>query len=73
MHVGLHPLLDGDPAGGRADFDGTAAMLDALNYVKAACAGRANRPEVPLWDGACLDVLHGPGPAETARPGTGLL
>ena len=39
MHVGLYPLLDGDRCWWlAADFDGTAAMLDALNYVKAARA-----------------------------------
>ena len=39
MHVGLYPLLDGDHCWWlAADFDGTAAMLDALNYVKAARA-----------------------------------
>jgi hypothetical protein len=39
MHVGLYPLLDGDHCWWLAtDFDGTAAMLDALNYVKAAQA-----------------------------------
>ena len=39
MHVGLYPLLDGDRCWWlAADFDGSAAMLDALNYVKAARA-----------------------------------
>jgi len=39
VHVGLYPLLDGDRCWWlAADFDGSAAMLDALNYVKAARA-----------------------------------
>jgi hypothetical protein len=39
VHVGLYPLLDGDRCWWlAADFDGTAAMLDALNYIKAARA-----------------------------------
>jgi hypothetical protein len=36
-HVGLYPLLDGDLCWWlAADFDGQAAMLDALAYLKAA-------------------------------------
>jgi hypothetical protein len=36
-HVGLYPLLDGDMCWWlAADFDGPAAMLDALAYLKAA-------------------------------------
>lgn len=39
QHLGLYPLLDGDRCHWlAADFDGPAAMLDALAYVKA---GRA--------------------------------
>ena len=42
MHVGLYPLLEGDRCWWlAADFDGTAAMLDALNYLKAARAAGA--------------------------------
>src|SRR6266851_6566854 len=45
MHIGLYPLLDGDRCSWlAADFDGTAAMLDALNYIKAARAW-ACRPD----------------------------
>lgn len=41
-HIGLYPLLDGDHCHWLAtDFDGPAAMLDALAYVKAARAGGA--------------------------------
>jgi hypothetical protein len=37
MHLGLYPLLDGDRCWWlAADFDGSAAMLDALNDIKAA-------------------------------------
>ncbi len=36
-HIGLYPLLDGDLCGWlAADFNGPAAMLDALAYLKAA-------------------------------------
>ena len=35
-HIGLYPLLYGDRCWWlAADFDGPAALLDALNYVKA--------------------------------------
>src|SRR6266581_8796903 len=38
-HIGLYPLLDGDRCWWlAADFDGPSAMLDALNYIKAARA-----------------------------------
>ncbi len=38
-HIGLYPLLDGDRCCWlAADFDGSAALLDALNYVKAVRA-----------------------------------
>jgi superfamily II DNA or RNA helicase len=38
-HIGLYPLLDGDRCWWlAADFDGPSALLDALNYVKAARA-----------------------------------
>jgi hypothetical protein len=37
MHIGLYPLLEGDLCSWlAADFDGQAAMLDALAYLKAA-------------------------------------
>jgi hypothetical protein len=39
VHLGLYPLLDGDQCHWlAADFDGPAAMLDALAYLKAARA-----------------------------------
>ena len=78
IHLGLYPLLDGDRCWWlAADFDGPAAMLDALAYLKAARAA-----DVP----ATLEVSRsgvgahawlfftGPVPAVTARQiGTGLL
>jgi hypothetical protein len=44
VEIGLYPMLNGDRCHWlAADFDGTAAMLDALAYVKAARAA-----EVPI-------------------------
>jgi hypothetical protein len=38
-HIGLYPMLPGDQTCWlAADFDGQAAMLDALAYLKAARA-----------------------------------
>ncbi len=77
-HVGLYPLLDGDQCWWLvADFDGPAAMLDALSYLKAArslgvpAALEVSRSGV----GAHAWVFFtAPVPAETARRlGTGLL
>jgi hypothetical protein len=43
-HIGLYPLLDGDRCWWlAADFDGPAAMLDALSYLKAARSLQAAR------------------------------
>jgi hypothetical protein len=42
LEIGLYPLLDGDRCWWlAADFDGPAAMLDALAYLKAARAAAA--------------------------------
>nr|MDQ6938354.1 helicase [Actinomycetota bacterium] len=42
VDVGLYPMLDGDVCRWlAADFDGPAAMLDALAYLKAARAAGA--------------------------------
>ena len=77
-HIGLYPLLDGDRCWWlAADFDGPAALLDALNYVKAARA--LNVPaglEVSRSGvGAHTWIFFAAAiPAETARRlGTGLL
>ncbi len=78
VHAGLYPLLDGDRCWWlAADFDGPAAMLDALAYLKAArslevrAALEVSRSGV----GAHAWVFFtGPVTAETARRlGTGLL
>jgi superfamily II DNA or RNA helicase len=78
LHLGLYPLLDGDRCWWlAADFDGSAAMLDALNYIKAA---RTLSVPVGLEVSRSGTGAHtwifftGPVPAETARRlGTGLL
>jgi hypothetical protein len=78
VHIGLYPLLAGDRCWWlAADFDGPAAMLDALAYLKAArslavpSALEVSRSGV----GAHAWVFFtGPVPAETARRlGAGLL
>jgi hypothetical protein len=78
IHVGLYPLLDGDRCWWlAADFDGDAAMLDALAYLKAARAlGIPGALEVSRSGvGAHVWVFFAaPVAAETARRlGTGLL
>jgi superfamily II DNA or RNA helicase len=78
IDVGLYPLLDGDRCWWlAADFDGSAAMLDALSYLKAA---RAVGAPVALEVSRSGQGAHawlffaGPVPAATARQvGTGLL
>ncbi len=77
-HLGLYPLLDGDRCWWlAADFDGAAAMLDALAYLKAARgAGVPAGLEVSRSGvGAHVWVFFAsPVPAELARRlGTGLL
>jgi hypothetical protein len=71
MHLGLYPLLDGDRCCWlAADFDGSAAMLDALNYVKAARSlGVPTGLEVSRsGTGAhAWTFFTSPVPAETAR------
>jgi superfamily II DNA or RNA helicase len=77
-HIGLYPLLDGDRCWWlAADFDGQAAMLDALAYMKAArslqvpAALEVSRSGI----GAHVWVFFTAAvPAETARRlGSGLL
>ena len=78
IDLGLYPLLDGDRCWWlAADFDGSAAMLDALSYLKAA---RAVGAPVALEVSRSGQGAHawlffaGPVPAATARQvGTGLL
>lgn len=77
-HRGLYPLLEGDRCWWlAADFDGDAAMLDALAYLKAARAlGVPGALEVSRSGvGAHVWVFFtAPVAAETARNlGTGLL
>jgi len=77
-HIGLYPLRSDDTCRWlAADFDGPAAMLDALTYLKAArAAGVPAALEVSRSGvGAHVWVFFaGPVPAGTARAlGTGLL
>ena len=69
--IGLYPLLDGDRCSWvAADFDGPAAMLDALAYLKAArAAGAPAGLEVSRsGTGAHVWVFFtSPVPAELAR------
>ncbi|MPZ00910.1 MAG: helicase [Actinophytocola sp.] len=78
IHLGLYPLLDGDRCSWlAADFDGDAAMLDALAYLKAARASGAPGALEVSRSGVGAHVwvfFTEPVPAETARKlGTGLL
>jgi len=78
IDLGLYPLLDGDRCWWlAADFDGSAAMLDALSYLKAA---RAVGAPVALEVSRSGQGAHAwlfftsPVAAATARQvGTGLL
>lgn len=71
FHLGLYPLLDGDRCCWlAADFDGSAAMLDALAYLKAArAAGSPAALEISRSGlGAHVWVFFtDPVPAATAR------
>ena len=78
IHIGLYPMLPGDQTCWlAADFDGPAAMLDALAYLKAARAvGPPASVEVSRSGvGAHVWIFFtGPVPAATARQvGTGLV
>jgi superfamily II DNA or RNA helicase len=77
-HLGLYPLLDGDRCWWlAADFDGAAAMLDALAYLKAARAADVPAGLEVSRSGVGAHVwvfFASPVPAELARRlGTGLL
>ena len=78
VDLGLYPLLDGDRCCWlAADFDGPAAMLDALAYLKAARAALAPAALEVSRSGLGAHVwifFTAPVPAVTARQlGTGLL
>ena len=78
LEIGLYPLLDGDRCWWlAADFDGPAAMLDALAYLKAARAAAAPAVLEVSRSGAGAHAwlfFAAPVPAVTARQaGTGLL
>jgi hypothetical protein len=78
VHIGLYPLLDGDRCWWlAADFDGDAAMLDALAYLKAARASGAPGALEVSRSGVGAHVwifFTAPVPAHTARRlGSGLL
>ena len=78
LELGLYPLLDGDRCCWlAADFDGPAAMLDALAYLKAARAADAAAALEVSRSGLGAHVwlfFSGLVPAVTARQvGSGLL
>ena len=78
VHLGLYPLLNGDNCWWlAADFDGPAAMLDALAYLKAARAASVPAGLEVSRSGVGAHVwafFTAPVPAGTARRlGTGLL
>ena len=78
MEIGLYPMLDGDRCRWlAADFDGPAAMLDALAYLKAARAVDAPAALEVSRSGVGAHAwlfFTSPVPAVTARQvGTGLL
>lgn len=78
LHLGLYPLLPGDETRWlAADFDGQAAMLDALAYLKAARAVGAPAALEVSKSGVGAHVwifFTEPVPAAMARQlGTGLI
>lgn len=78
VHLGLYPLLDGDRCCWlAADFDGPAALLDALAYLKAARAASVPAALEVSRSGLGAHVwifFTAPVAAETARRlGSGLL
>ncbi|MGK2320824.1 TOTE conflict system archaeo-eukaryotic primase domain-containing protein [Gordonia rhizosphera NBRC 16068] len=78
VHIGLYPMLPGDQTCWlAADFDGHAAMLDALAYLKAARAAGASAALEVSRSGIGAHVwifFTGPVPAATARQlGTALV
>ncbi|WP_233496017.1 hypothetical protein [Geodermatophilus sp. TF02-6] len=78
LEIGLYPLLDGDRCWWlAADFDGPAALLDALAYLKAASVAGAPAALEVSRSGLGAHVwlfFTAPVPAATARQvGSGLL
>jgi superfamily II DNA or RNA helicase len=78
IHIGLYPMLRGDQTCWlAADFDGQAAILDALAYLKAARAGGAPAAVEVSRSGIGAHVwifFTDPVPAATARQlGTALV
>jgi superfamily II DNA or RNA helicase len=78
IEIGLYPMLDGDRCRWlAADFDGPAAILDALAYLKAARAADAPAALEVSRSGVGAHAwlfFTSPIPAVTARQvGTGLL
>ena len=78
IHIGLYPMLPGDQTCWlAADFDGPAAMLDALAYLKAARAVGAPAALEVSRSGVGAHVwvfFTNPVPAAAARQvGTGLV
>lgn len=78
IHIGLYPMLPGDQTCWlAADFDGPAAMLDALAYLKAARAAGAPATVEVSRSGVGAHVwifFTDPVPAAGARQvGTGLV
>ncbi len=78
LDLGLYPMLDGDRCVWlAADFDGSAAMLDALSYLKAARAAGAPAALEISRSGLGAHVwlfFSAPVPAASARTvGFGLL
>ena len=78
VHIGLYPMLAGDQTCWlAADFDGQAAMLDALAYLKAARAVGAPAALEVSRSGIGAHVwifFTDPVPAATARQlGTALV
>jgi hypothetical protein len=71
IDIGLYPMLDGDRCWWlAADFDGPAAMLDALAYLKAArAAGAPTALEVSRSGIGAHAWLFSPRPFPRPSPG----
>jgi hypothetical protein len=72
VHIGLYPMLPGDQTCWlAADFDGQAAMLDALAYLKAARPRRSGRVGdlTVRRRRPCVDLPYRPGARGYSTPG----